>query len=120
MAGENGRSGGCVTPMRPAVLGVSVDPETRCAHYHSPRDIVAIRMKCCDCYYACKDCHGALAGHPVQRWPRAEWNERAVLCGACREEMRIRDYLESADACPACMAPFNPGCREHHHFYFEM
>jgi uncharacterized CHY-type Zn-finger protein len=99
---------------------VNVDSETRCAHYHSARDVVAIRMKCCGGYFACKDCHEALAGHAVQRWPRDEWNEHAVLCGVCGTEMRIRDYLESADACPACNAPFNPGCRAHHHFYFEM
>jgi uncharacterized CHY-type Zn-finger protein len=68
---------------RPAVHGLNVDRETRCAHYHSARDVVAIRMKCCDRYYACKDCHDALAGHTVQRWPRAEWDEPAVLCGAC-------------------------------------
>jgi uncharacterized CHY-type Zn-finger protein len=105
---------------RPAVHGLNVDRETRCAHYHSARDVVAIRMKCCDRYYACKDCHDALAGHTVQRWPRAEWDEPAVLCGACGTEMRIRDYLGSADACPACKAPFNPGCRAHHHFYIEI
>src|SRR5437763_12629509 len=38
--------------MHPRVLGVNVDRETRCAHYHSPRDIVAIRMKCCNAWYA--------------------------------------------------------------------
>jgi len=107
-------------PARPAVHGVDVDPASRCAHYHSPRDVVAIRMKCCGHYYACKDCHAALAGHAVQRWPRDERDARAVMCGVCGTEMRIRDYLESAEACPACNAPFNPGCRAHHHFYFEM
>jgi uncharacterized CHY-type Zn-finger protein len=106
--------------MRPSVLGVNVDAETRCAHYHSPRDIVAIRMKCCRAWYACKDCHEVLAGHAIARWPRAERDERAVLCGACGMEMSIQQYLQSADACPACNTPFNPGCREHHHFYFEM
>jgi uncharacterized CHY-type Zn-finger protein len=105
---------------RPSVLGVNVDPATRCAHYHSPRDVVAIRMKCCGSYYACRDCHDALAGHALQPWPRAERDRGAVLCGACGSEMRICDYLESPDACPACGASFNAGCREHHHLYFEM
>jgi len=106
--------------MRPIVLGVDVDGETRCAHYRSLRDVIAIKMKCCGGWYACKDCHGALAGHRLARWPRAEWSERAVLCGACGSKMRINDYLANPDACPSCSAPFNPGCRDHHHFYFEI
>jgi len=34
--------------------------------------------------------------------------------------MTIREYLESEVRCPACGAGFNPGCRGHHHFYFEV
>jgi hypothetical protein len=30
-------------PMRPQVHGAEVDKETRCAHYHSPLDITAIK-----------------------------------------------------------------------------
>src|SRR5690348_6812622 len=119
MAGENRVRSGCLMAMRPLVLGVNADRETRCAHYHRPRDVVAIRMKCCDRYFACRQCHDALADHAVQLWPLAEWNARAVMCGACGTEMSIRDYLESSDACPSCNAPFNPACREHHLLYFE-
>ncbi len=104
---------------RPAVRGVAVDGETRCAHWHSPRDVIAIRMKCCGEYYACKDCHDALAGHATQTWPRGERDVAAVLCGACGLEMSIRAYLDCEDACPSCGAGFNPGCRLHRHFYFE-
>jgi uncharacterized CHY-type Zn-finger protein len=104
---------------RAVVLGVDVDSQTRCAHYRSPRDIVAIRMKCCGSWYACCDCHAALADHPLQPWPREEWDARAVLCGGCGTQMRIRDYLEAGDVCPSCNAGFNPGCRAHHHLYFE-
>ena len=106
--------------MHPRVLGVNVDRETRCAHYHSPRDIVAIRMKCCDAWHACKECHAALAGHPLEPWPQSKWHERAVLCGACGTEMSIRQYLDCDNACPACKAAFNPACREHHGSYFDM
>jgi len=104
---------------RPEVRGVGLDAQTRCIHWHSPRDIVAIRMKCCGEYYACRDCHDALAAHAVQVWPRAEWDRDAILCGACGGEMSIRAYLDGGDACPACGAGFNPGCRAHRHFYFE-
>jgi uncharacterized CHY-type Zn-finger protein len=104
---------------RPTVNGIDVDPQTRCAHYNLPVDIVAIRMKCCDAYYACKDCHDALAGHTVEVWPRSEWDREAVLCGACGVEMSIHQYLECNNRCPACGAQFNPACRNHHPFYFE-
>jgi uncharacterized CHY-type Zn-finger protein len=76
-------------------------------------------MRCCGVYYACKDCHVALAGHAIAVWPRGEWDAPAVLCGACGVEMTIREYLDCESRCPACGAGFNPGCRKHHHFYFE-
>ena len=102
------------------VCGLDLDAQTRCAHWHGPRDVVAIRMRCCGAYYACKDCHDALAGHPLVPWPRAEWDEKAVLCGACGHEMDVREYLGCANRCPACSAEFNPGCSNHYHFYFEV
>lgn len=108
-----------MTIRRPPVHGLEVDDETRCAHWRSAVDIVALKMKCCGVYYACKDCHEAMAGHRIQVWPRAERTTPAVLCGACGREMTIAAYLAASDACPACGAAFNPGCRIHHHFYFE-
>jgi uncharacterized CHY-type Zn-finger protein len=104
---------------RPPVHGLDVDGQTRCVHWRSPVDIVAVKMKCCGAYYACKDCHDALTGHAIEVWPRGDWGERAVLCGACGTELTIAAYLASFDACPACAAPFNPGCSVHRHFYFE-
>jgi uncharacterized CHY-type Zn-finger protein len=106
--------------MRPSVCGVELDAETRCAHWRSPLDIIAIKMKCCSIYYACKDCHDALADHPAQVWQQSERDQKAVLCGACGTEMSVREYLECGNLCPACGAHFNPGCRSHYHFYFQM
>jgi uncharacterized CHY-type Zn-finger protein len=103
---------------RPEVMGVGLDAESRCAHYGSPLDIVAIQMRCCGAYYACKACHDALAGHPIAVWPRAEWSKKAILCGACGNRLSIAAYVGGADRCPACRAPFNPLCRRHHHLYF--
>jgi uncharacterized CHY-type Zn-finger protein len=105
--------------MRPLVEGVSLDPESRCAHWHSPLDIIAIKMRCCMTYYACSACHAALAGHQAEVWPQAEWDERAVLCGACGAELSVRQYMACDNRCPACGAGFNPGCRTHYHLYFE-
>ena len=103
----------------PRVRGIEIDAQTRCLHYHSAADIVAIKMKGCGVYYACKDCHIALAGHAIAVWPGSEWEQRAILCGACGAELTIRAYLQCESRCPECGAAFNPGCRTHHHFYFE-
>jgi len=102
------------------VRGVDVDPQTRCAHYRSAVDIVAIKMRCCGVYWACKDCHEALAGHTIAVWGRGEWDARAVLCGACGLEMTIREYMECESRCTGCGAGFNPGCRGHWRFYFAV
>jgi uncharacterized CHY-type Zn-finger protein len=104
---------------RPPVRGLDLDPQTRCAHWHSERDIIAIRMWCCGTYFACRECHDALADHPVQVWPRAEWGQLAVLCGACGGELTVREYLDCDSRCPGCGSAFNPGCKTHHHLYFE-
>ncbi len=105
--------------MKPEVRGVGLDAESRCAHYHSVLDVVAIKMRCCGEYFACKACHDELADHPPQVWPSEEWHQRAVLCGACSSELTITRYLESEDACPECGALFNPACRLHQRYYFE-
>jgi uncharacterized CHY-type Zn-finger protein len=104
----------------PLVAGLDLDPQTRCRHWRSPLDVVAIRMRCCGVYYACRDCHEALADHPVKVWPEPEWDQPAILCGVCRTELTIRQYLACDDRCPACGAGFNPGCRTHRHSYFAM
>jgi uncharacterized CHY-type Zn-finger protein len=107
-----------MTRPKPTVHGVEVDPQTRCTHYRSERDIIAIRMACCGEYYACKDCHEALTAHAIQVWPRSEWAEPAVLCGNCGHELTIHEYMDSGYFCPHCHAAFNPGCRNHYHYYF--
>jgi uncharacterized CHY-type Zn-finger protein len=103
----------------PHVYGVGLDRQTRCAHYNTSLDIVAIKMKCCGLYYACKDCHEELAGHTIDVWPPSEWHQPAVLCGACGVELSVQAYMDFGDTCPACGAAYNPGCRNHYHFYFE-
>lgn len=107
-----------VNPGGPRVLGPVVDDETRCVHYRTELDVIAIRFACCGEYYPCHLCHAESAGHPAEQWPVAERDRHAVLCGVCRGELSIAEYL-SVDSCPACDAVFNPGCRLHTHYYFE-
>lgn len=107
-------------PGAPAVrvLGPTVDDHTRCVHYASPLDIVAIRFHCCGEFYPCFRCHAETVDHAVSAWPAARFDEHAILCGVCRATLAISDYL-AADACPSCASPFNPGCSLHHSIYFE-
>jgi len=99
--------------------GVAVDPETRCAHWDDPVDVVALRFGCCETYYPCDACHDAAADHEAVPWPRERFDEPAVLCGVCGTTLTATAYLDGDDACPACGAPFNPGCRAHRDRYFE-
>lgn len=108
-----------MTEPRPQVNGIDVDAQTRCKHYSKPVDIIAIKMRCCGAYYACKDCHDVQADHSIEVWPRGEWDDKAVLCGACGAELSIRQYLDCSNSWPACQSSFNPGCRNHYPFYFE-
>ncbi|WKB35718.1 CHY zinc finger protein [Terrilactibacillus sp. S3-3] len=101
------------------VAGVDVDEETRCAHYHTERDIIAIKFKCCQTFYSCYECHEALADHPAAVWRKEEFDQRAILCGACGYTLTIREYLACGAECPNCHAPFNPGCARHYPLYFE-
>ena len=107
-------------PSTPEVRGRNLDPQTRCLHYHGRTDIIAIKMKCCATYYACKDCHAALADHPLEPWPQSEWHTQAILCGSCRSELTISEYLQCNSRCPQCHSAFNPRCCHHHHFYFAL
>lgn len=102
------------------VKGKIVDEHTRCIHYQSIRDIIAIRMKCCNDYYPCIYCHIETAGHSAAIWPATEFSVKAVLCGACYTEMTITDYLKSNNQCPICKTSFNPNCSNHYKYYFEI
>jgi len=101
-----------------AVRGIELDSQTRCTHYHSELDVIAIKMRCCQVFYACKDCHETLAGHAIETWPHSMWDQKAILCGSCGHELSISEYMASGYTCPACNSGFNPGCRNHYHFYF--
>ncbi len=98
--------------------GRLTDHQTRCVHYQSPLDVIAIRFKCCNTYYPCYQCHEELAGHRAVPWSAGEHHQRAVLCGVCKTQLTITDYLTCNNSCPACGAGFNPGCSRHYHLYF--
>lgn len=102
------------------VVKGAVDGESRCRHYHGASDIVAVKFYCCKAYFPCHPCHDELGCGRRAVWPQDRWGEKAVLCGACGEELTIHQYLTSRHACPACGASFNPRCSLHHHLYFAV
>ncbi|WP_209374207.1 CHY zinc finger protein [Brevibacterium renqingii] len=101
----------------PRVHGKTVDEHTRCVHYATELDIVAIRFACCGRYYPCHLCHVETADHPAEQWPREQWNQPATLCGSCWAELTIETY-KNVDDCPECAASFNPACAAHSDYYF--
>ena len=102
------------------VKGKVMDDENRCVHYHSLLDVIAIKFKCCGEYYPCYQCHEEEAGHAPELWKKEEWNTKAILCGQCKNEITIHQYIQSGNHCPCCNAAFNAGCRNHYHLYFDV
>ncbi|MEI5908319.1 CHY zinc finger protein [Bacillus spongiae] len=101
------------------IQGVQMDHQTRCKHYAKNVDIIAIKFKCCQTYYPCYQCHQELTDHLPIIWSKAEQNEKAILCGNCKQELTIEQYKKCQSRCPLCLASFNPGCENHSHLYFE-
>ena len=101
------------------IYGLLVDDQTRCQHYHSPVDIIAIQFKCCGRFYPCYQCHEACENHPMERWKPHEFDTKAILCGVCRQKMSISEYM-AATACPSCSSMLNAGCKKHFHIYFDV
>ena len=102
----------------PCVFGKTVDDQTRCEHYSTELDIIAIRFACCDRYYPCHLCHSECTAHRAQQRPREQWHRKAILCGNCWIELTVEAYL-GVSACPDCAAPFYPRCAAHADFHFS-
>ena len=97
----------------------AIDQATRCQHYHTGKDIIAIRFYCCNRYFPCHLCHEAYGCGKGEVWPCEKFNEKAILCGSCKTELTINQYINSDNTCPNCQASFNSGCSLHYHLYFE-
>ncbi|RRQ29248.1 hypothetical protein DK926_05035 [Rhodococcus sp. Eu-32] len=100
------------------VHGPTVDDQTRCIHYATALDIVAMEFHCCGKFYPCYLCHDGTEDHARTVWPADTFDSPAVLCGACRTRISIESYLNVTE-CPHCSSAFNPGCRLHSHLYFD-
>ncbi|UMT81290.1 CHY zinc finger protein [Staphylococcus roterodami] len=103
----------------PIVYGSLIYTETRCRHYFTEQDIIAIKFKCCNKYYPCYKCHNEFEKHTIKRWPERTFNEKAILCGVCQHELTINEYM-MVEHCPNCHSKFNNRCKYHYHIYFEI
>lgn len=101
------------------IYGLTVDNQTRCKHYHSPLDIIAIKFKCCDKFYPCYQCHQHCEQHKIERWQIHEFDQQAILCGCCKNTLSIHQYM-AVKSCPHCQSAFNPSCKKHYHLYFDV
>lgn len=102
--------------------GLFVDEYTRCEHYHTDLDIIALKFKCCNAYYPCYQCHEQLVTHETQKFNvSAHSEELVILCGYCKLELTFSQYSKSDPVeCMNCHKPFNCGCKAHYNLYFEM
>lgn len=96
-------------------FGLDLDEASRCRHYHTHLDIVAIKCATCRKFYACYHCHDALESHSFA--PTDTTENRPVLCGSCRQTLTRVAYQKGT--CPYCQAPFNPKCHKHTAIYFK-
>ncbi|MGT2908167.1 CHY zinc finger protein [Streptococcus dentiloxodontae] len=103
--------------MAVAIYGLLVDRQSRCQHYQTDLDIVALKCFGCQRYYACYLCHDTLENHSYQAYPSSYSRDKAVVCGVCYYEMTIEHYQKSK-ACPNCQSRFNPNCAKHRNIYF--
>lgn len=100
------------------IYGGLLDQASRCRHYHTVLDIVALKCFACRNYYACYKCHDSLEAHPYQAYPDNRVADKVVICGVCKEEMTIAEY-RSSKTCPNCQSAFNPACGKHDAIYFS-
>lgn len=105
------------------IHGTAVDPQGRCAHYRSPRDVIANKCATCGKWWACFQCHREHAGHPFGRMlidaAGGVPAPQAAACGACGHTMAYAEY-SIAGECAGCGHPFNPGCAMHAPLYFQV
>lgn len=101
--------------------GQLVDTHTRCRHYHSILDIIAIKFKCCGTYFPCYKCHQELESHDIIRWKKLDLDsEKVILCGLCCNLLYYQEYSANDNKCLYCNSSFNPNCSLHYGLYFEM
>ena len=73
----------------PLLRGVGLDAQTRCAHYATARDVVALRFACCPAYWSCHRCHAELTDHPAVPVPADALDVVAAVRFAGQHGLRV-------------------------------
>lgn len=97
------------------IYGIKIDQQSRCIHYHTKNDIVALMCRQCQKFYACYKCHDELNNHTFR--PVYANQVHNILCGNCRSLLKYNQY--KLNYCPYCQHSFNPKCIIHHSIYFK-
>ena len=113
--------------MSELIKGCLVDEFSRCEHWHSEIDVIALKFKCCPTvYYPCYSCHEETtpADHKVEKYDLVvDKDKNLVICGMCKTEMTFDKYRNTEEdgilKCYNCKAHFNPGCKLHYKIYFD-
>ncbi|CCF57388.1 hypothetical protein KAFR_0C03970 [Kazachstania africana CBS 2517] len=99
------------------IFGKPIDNETRCVHWNSENDIIAIKFKCCNKFYPCFQCHEETTDHELEKFNREDDSVKTILCGHCHNEMTFNEY--KLLHCKFCQSQFNPYCKLHYDHYFH-
>src|SRR5690625_8025706 len=79
--------------------GTVLDSETRCSHYHTELDRIAIKFYCCQTYFPCYLCHKESGCGETKVWPYDKLDKKAILYGACGEELTSKSYQNMEHKC---------------------
>ncbi|MDR0837726.1 MAG: hypothetical protein LBM94_05950 [Propionibacteriaceae bacterium] len=104
-----------MSPRDVPILGVDVDAQGRCFHWHSDVDVIANYCCVCDAFWACSKCHEELADHDFGRTPEDDPAPN-VMCGACGARFSYVTYWASSE-CGTCGHAFNERCHLHKDLY---
>lgn len=72
------------------IYGINLDSKRRCKHYHTKRDVVALKCGKCQDYFACYQCHNQLRNHPFESVSVKAASP--VLCGSCYHFLTFAEY----------------------------
>lgn len=83
------------------VYGLLIDIEICCCYYFIEEDIIVIKFKCCNKYYLCYKCYNEFEKYVIKCWFEFLFNEKVILCGVCKYELIINEYM-MVECCLNC------------------
>ncbi|SQA00231.1 zinc finger protein [Staphylococcus aureus] len=103
----------------PKVYGSLIDTETRCRIILPKKILLQLNLNVVINTIHAISAIMSLKKHAIKRWSEPSFNEKAILCGVCKHELTINEYM-MVERCPNCQSRFNNRCKYHYHIYFEI